>query len=159
MTAEFSFFQIFMHSYTTCTATLVLPTSCYLNLPSFGCCLAIKVRLKVRPKCVFMKIFLKNCIVWVFFMHRAKFCLKFEQKDFGRPKHKVMMVFETKILKHLCKTRTTENTIRTALLLDAGKLSLKHNWLRLYHIRQNISVLASFKLTPKLCWSKIGCVP
>ena len=63
----------------------------------------------------FHEIFEKNYIVRVFFLHQAKFCLKFEQKVFKRQKHKVMVVYGTKILKYLCKIRRTENSIWSAL--------------------------------------------
>ena len=49
---------------------------------------------------VSMKVFEKNCIVRVFFMNEAKSCVIFEQEDFHRLKHKVMMAFEIKIFKY-----------------------------------------------------------
>ena len=55
---------------TTYRAALVLLTSCYLTLSTFGYCFAIKVTLKVRIKCVFMK-FLKRIILF-----ESSFCIK-----------------------------------------------------------------------------------
>ena len=47
-----------------------------------------------------MKVFEKNCIIRVFFMNEEKSCVIFEQEDFHRLKHKVMMAFEIKIFKY-----------------------------------------------------------
>ena len=107
MTAKFSFFQISMHHMWLIQQkhNLQSCTSAANKL------LSHLASLKVRIKCVFMKIFEKNYIVRVFFLHQAKFCLKFEQKVFKRQKHKVMVVYGTIILKYLCKIRRTENSI------------------------------------------------
>ena len=66
---------------------------------------------------VFMKVFEKNCIVRVFFMNEAKSCVIFEQEDFHRLKHKVMMAFEIKIFKYNYQTRATEITKCSAVLV------------------------------------------
>ena len=52
-----------------------------------------------------MKVFEKNCIVRVFFMNEAKLFIIFEQEDFHRLKHKVMMAFEIKIFKYNYQTQ------------------------------------------------------
>ena len=64
---------------------------------------------------VSMKVFEKNCTVRVFFMNEAKSCVIFEQEDFHRLKHKVMMAFEIKIFKYNYQTRATEITKCSAL--------------------------------------------
>ena len=63
-----------------------------------------------------MKVFEKNCIVRVFFMNEAKSCVIFEQEDFHRLKHKVMMAFEINIFKYNYQTRATESTKCSALV-------------------------------------------
>ena len=65
---------------------------------------------------VSMKVFEKNCIVRVIFMNEAKSCVIFEQEDFHRLKHKVMMAFEIKIFKYNYQTRATEITKCSALV-------------------------------------------
>ena len=72
---------------------------------------------------VSMKVFKKNCIVRVFFMNEAKSCVIFEQEDFPRLKHKVMMAFEIKIFKYNYQTRATESTKCTALLKSSTNFS------------------------------------
>ena len=66
---------------------------------------------------VSMKVFEKNCIVRVFFMNEAKSCVIFEQEDFHRLKHKVIMAFEIKIFKYNYQTQVTESTKCRALFL------------------------------------------
>ena len=117
MTAKFSFFQISMHhmwliqqkhNLQSCTSAANKLLS---HLVYFWLLFCHKSYLKSQDQMCFHEIFEKNYIVRVFFLHQAKFCLKFEQKVFKRQKHKVMVVYGTKILKYLCKIRRTENSI------------------------------------------------
>ena len=107
MTAKFSFFQISMHhmwliqqkhNLQSCTSAANKLLS---HLVYFWLMFCHKNQLKSQDQMCFHEIFEKICIVRVFFLHQAKFCLKFEQKVFKRQKHKVMVVYGTKILKYL----------------------------------------------------------